>query len=189
MSHTAVCQQYLGTENVAKHSTMPALFGYRKVAKHRNMPALFEYRKSGQTQQYASIIWAQKMWPNTVVCLHYIGTEKLAKSVGLSLVMPLPKKGNLNRYQNYRTSSATPARSCSVLSSNVWNLNLSEEYACFSAERSIVGQIFMCRSRNICKKHLTGYVMIALGTSSEDSPKHALMQVIQAVYDYASILQ
>ena len=88
-------------------------------------------------------IWDQKKWP-----------DQWTKS----LVMPLPKKGNLRKCENYRTISLISHPSkvmlhviLSRLKSKAEEL-LSEEQAGFRVGRSTVEQIFNCRV--LIEKHL-----------------------------------
>lgn len=88
-------------------------------------------------------IWAQKKWP---------------KEWTQSLVIPLPKKGNLKLCQNYRTISLISHPSKVMLRVILNRLKskaeeiLSEEQAGFRAKRSTVEQIFNCRI--LIEKHL-----------------------------------
>ena len=88
-------------------------------------------------------IWNQKQWPVE-------WTQ--------SLVIPLPKKGNLRQCQNYRTISLISHPSKVMLKVILNRLRpqaeelLSEEQAGFRAGRSTVEQIFNCRL--IIEKHL-----------------------------------
>ena len=88
-------------------------------------------------------IWDQKKWP---------------KEWTQSLVIPLPKKGNLRKCENYRTISLISHPSkillriiLNRLKSKVEEL-LAEEQAGFRPRRSTVEQIFNCRV--LMEKHL-----------------------------------
>ena len=88
-------------------------------------------------------IWVTKEWP----------TEWTQ-----SLVIPLPKKGNLRQCKNYRTISLIPHASKVMLRvilnrlKNQAEEHLAEEQAGFRAKRSTVEQIFNCRI--LIEKHL-----------------------------------
>jgi exonuclease III len=88
-------------------------------------------------------IWEEKKWP---------------KEWTQSLVIPLPKKGNLKLCQNYRTISLISHPSKVMLRIILNRLKskaeelLAEEQAGFRAGRSTVEQIFNCRV--IIEKHL-----------------------------------
>ena len=88
-------------------------------------------------------IWDEKKWP-----------EEWTKS----LVIPLPKKGNLKKCENYRTISLISHPSKVMLRVLLNRLKnkaeelLSEEQAGFRAGRSTVEQIFNCRI--LMEKHI-----------------------------------
>ena len=120
-------------------------------------------------------IWEQKKWP-----------EEWTQS----LMIPLPKKGNLRQCENHRMVSLISLPSkvmlCIILNhlkSKAEEL-LSEEQAGFRAGQSTVEQIFNCRvliekhlqhQRDLStisstsRKYSIGYVTMASGMSSEDS--------------------
>ncbi|PIK45030.1 hypothetical protein BSL78_18122 [Apostichopus japonicus] len=112
-----------------------------------NIPA--ELLKSGGKELTKALtalcqkIWEEKEWPNEWM---------------KSLVIPLPKKGNLRRCQNYRTISLISHPSKIMLRVILNRLNskaedlLSEEQAGFRAGRSNTEQIFNCRV--LTEKHL-----------------------------------
>ena len=88
-------------------------------------------------------IWLEKKWP---------------KEWTQSLVIPLPKKGNLKQCQNYRTISLISHPSKVMLRVILNRLKtkaeevLSEEQAGFRAGRSTMEQIFNCRV--LAEKHM-----------------------------------
>lgn len=88
-------------------------------------------------------LWQTKEWPNE-------WTQ--------SLIIPLPKKGNLRKCQNYRTISLISHASKVMLKILLNRLkreseeHLSEEQAGFRSGRSTVEQIFNCRV--LMEKHL-----------------------------------
>ncbi|KAI8486085.1 hypothetical protein Bbelb_361850 [Branchiostoma belcheri] len=88
-------------------------------------------------------IWVEKRWP---------------KDWTQSLVIPLPKKGNLRQCKNYRTISLISHPSKIMLKVLLKRLNakaeeiLAEEQAGFRAGRSTIEQILNCRL--IIEKHL-----------------------------------
>ena len=123
----------------------------------------------------AKKIWKQKKWP---------------KEWTKSLVIPLPKKGNLKQCQNYRTISLISHPSKVMLRVILNRLKskaeelLSEEQAGFRAGRSTVEQISTVGSslkntyniRRTCSiisstsgKPSTEFGMMVSGKSSEDS--------------------
>ena len=138
-------------------------------------------------------IWEQKKWP-----------EEWTQS----LVIPLPKKGNLRKCQNYRTISLISHPSKVMLRIILNRLKskaeelLSEEQAGFRAGRSTVEQIFNCRV--LIEKHLQhqrtlfhnfidfkkafdkvwhdGLWSVLRGFNIEEG----LVQVIQALYTHAT---
>ena len=81
-------------------------------------------------------VWKEKKWP---------------REWTQSLVIPIPKKGNLRQCQNYRTTSLISHSSKAMLRVILNRLKpkgaelLAEEQASFRAGRSTVEQIFCCR--------------------------------------------
>ena len=112
-----------------------------------NIPA--ELLKNGGDEIVSALttlcqqIWEQKKWP---------------KEWTQSLVIPLPKKGNLRKCENYRTISLISHPSKIMLRIILNRLKtkaeelLSEEQAGFRPRRSTVEQIFSCRV--LMEKHL-----------------------------------
>ena len=162
-----------------------------------NIPA--ELIKSGGTETATALtalcqrIWEEKTWP----------TEWTK-----SLVIPLPKKGNLRQCQNYRTISLISHPSKVMLRVILNRLTpkaeelLSEEQAGFRAGRSTVEQIFNVRI--LIEKHLQHQRDIfhnfidfkkAFDRVWHDGLWHVLhsfnvdkgiVQIIQTLYDNAS---
>ena len=87
--------------------------------------------------------WSSKIWPSQWT---------------KSLIIPIPKKGDLKKCKNYRTLSLICHSSKILLSIILKRLNphveeiLSEEQAGFRKGRSAIKQVFNCR--NIIEKHL-----------------------------------
>ena len=112
-----------------------------------NVPAeLLKHGGEETTKALATLcqkIWNSKVWP---------------KEWTRSLVIPLPKKGNLRQCQNYRTISLISHPSKVMLRiilnrlKNIAEELLSEEQAGFRPGRSTVEQIFNCRV--MIEKHL-----------------------------------
>jgi hypothetical protein len=94
----------------------------------------------------------------TVVCQKVWEEKRWPKDWTRSLVIPLPKKGNLKQCQNYRTisliSHPSKVRLRIILNRLTSKANevLSEEQAGFRAGRSTIEQIFNCRV--LIEKHL-----------------------------------
>ena len=162
-----------------------------------NIPS--ELLKSGGEETVKALtalcqkIWEEKKWP---------------KEWTQSLVIPLPKKGNLRQCQNYRTISLISHPSKVLLRIILNRLKskaeelLSEEQAGFRAGRSTVEQIFNCRV--LIEKHLQhqkdlfhnfidfkkafdrvwhdGLWHVLRGFNVEEG----LVQVVQALYEHSS---
>ena len=94
----------------------------------------------GEAVTKALIALCQKVWK-----------EKWPWEMTQSLVIPIPKKGNLRQCQNYRTTSLISHSSKAMLRVILNRLKpkgeelLAEEQASFRAGRSTVEQIFCCR--------------------------------------------
>ena len=112
-----------------------------------NVPAeLIKY--GGEDTAHALTVLCQKIWDE----------KRWPKEWTQSLMIPLPKKGNLKQCQNYRTISLISHPSKVLLRVLLNRLKtkaeeiLSEEQAGFRAGRSTVEQIFNCRV--IVEKHI-----------------------------------
>ena len=94
----------------------------------------------------------------TLICQKIWDTKEWPTAWTQSLVIPLPKKGNLRQCKNYRTISLIPHASKVMLRILLNRLkkqaeeHLAEEQAGFRAKRSTVEQIFNCRI--LIEKHL-----------------------------------
>lgn len=112
-----------------------------------NVPAeLLKHGGDATTKAFTTLcqkIWEEKKWP---------------KEWAQSIIIPLPKKGNLRQCQNYRTISLISHPSKVMLRIILNRLKpiaeelLAEEQAGFRAGRSTVEQIFNCRV--MIEKHL-----------------------------------
>ena len=155
-------------------------------------------RSGGDSTASALAALCQKIWEH----------RKWPKEWTQSLVIPLPKKGNLRKCQNYRTISLISHPSKVMLRIILNRLKskaeelLSEEQAGFRARRSTVEQIFNCRV--LMEKHLQhqrplfhnfidfkkafdrvwhdGLWSVLRGFNIEEG----LVQVIQALYTHAT---
>ena len=144
----------------------------------------------------------------TVLCQKIWNAKKWPTEWTQSLMIPLPKKGNLRQCQNYRTISLISHPSKVMLRIILNHLKakaeelLSEEQAGFRAGRSTVEQIFNCRV--LIEKHLQhqrdlfhnfidfkkafdrvwhdGLWTVLRGFGVEEG----LVEIIQALYEHSS---